>query len=107
MTRFEIIDAPTLKSWLDRKEAILIDVRELPEYKEAHIPGSILIPVKNCFPDSLPQNPDKKIVFHCKSGMRSGSACDLCARQLEGRQFYNLDGGIAAWIKAGYEVVSA
>ena len=37
MVEIKTLDPKTLKSWLDKNEAILIDVREPSEYKEAHI----------------------------------------------------------------------
>ena len=39
------ITAHELKFWLDNNEAQVVDVREPSEYKEGHIPGSILIPL--------------------------------------------------------------
>lgn len=107
MTNIKTIDAATLKDWMEKDEAVLIDVREVSEYQQAHIPGSILIPVSACHPGGLPQNPDKKIVFHCKSGMRAGSACQTCMHAIRNEEAYNLKGGIEAWIAAGYPVQSA
>ncbi len=104
MNKVRPVDPKTLKQWLDDGEAILIDVREVEEYNEASIPGSILVPVNNCGPEILPRNPDKKIVFHCRSGARGSSACEACARAMGDRDIYNLDGGIEAWIAEGFEV---
>ncbi len=101
MNEVQPVDPHTLKKWLDAGEAILIDVREVDEYSEACIPGSILVPVNNCGPEILPKNPDKKIVFHCKSGARG---CKACARTMIDQVIYNLEGGIDAWIAAGFEV---
>ena len=64
----------TLKQWIDEGQNIqIIDVREPAEYEIVSIPGSTLIP-KNEFImgealSKLPQ--DKRIVLHCKSGVRS------------------------------------
>jgi adenylyltransferase/sulfurtransferase len=42
-------------------------------------------------------NSDELIVVHCKSGVRSASACKTLL--LAGfKQVYNLEGGILAWI---------
>lgn len=106
MNEVKPVDPKTLKQWLDAREAVLIDVREVEEYNEACIPGSILVPVNNCGPEILPQNPDKKIVFHCKSGVRSNKACETCARAMTDKVIYNLEGGIEAWIAEGFEVKS-
>lgn len=106
MSEPKLVDAKTLKLWLDAGEAILIDVREVDEYNEAYIPGSILVPVNSCSPEILPQNPDKKLVFHCKAGLRGDKACEVCARAITDKVVYNLDGGIDAWIAEGFEVKS-
>ena len=104
MSDVRSVDAKTLKIWLDAGEAILIDVREIEEYNEAYIPGSILVPVNNCGPEILPQNPDKKIVFHCKAGVRGNKACEMCARAVTDKLVYNFEGGIEAWIEEGFKV---
>ncbi|MCK5374033.1 MAG: rhodanese-like domain-containing protein [Alphaproteobacteria bacterium] len=104
MNGVQPVDPKTLKRWLDAGEAILIDVREVDEYNKAYISGSILIPVKNCGPEILPQNPDKKIVFHCKSDEHIEKACEVCARAITGPVTYNLEGGIEAWTAEGFEV---
>lgn len=101
------VDPQTLHKWLQNNEAILIDVREADEYKVAHIPGSILMPVGTCNAGKLPLNPDKKIVFHCKSGTRGGMACQQCVQGFEGHSLYNLDGGIENWIKQNFETQSS
>ncbi|MCB1682665.1 MAG: rhodanese-like domain-containing protein [Rhodospirillales bacterium] len=104
MSKIEAVDCKTLKSWLDHGEAVLIDVREVEEYNAAHIKGSILIPVGTCSASSVPHHPDKKIVFHCKAGVRGGKACEVCAKDMPEKTVYNLTGGIDAWIAQGYPV---
>ena len=104
MSSVKSVDCATLKQWLDADEAIVIDVREVDEYNAAHIKGAILIPVGTCSPASVPRNPNKKIVFHCKAGIRGGKACDVCAQALPDKAVYNLEGGLDAWIAAGYPV---
>jgi adenylyltransferase/sulfurtransferase len=86
-----------LKARLDRGEDVFIlDVRNPPEYQISRIPGSTLIPLP-----SLPQrlaelNPDREIVVHCKSGMRSQQAIGIL-RQQGFTNLKNLKGGILAW----------
>ena len=104
MRKTETVPPETLKNWLDNDEAIVIDVREIEEYNAAHIKGAILIPVGTCSASSLPHNPNKKIVFHCKAGVRGGKACDICAKAIPEQTVYNLAGGLDAWIAKGYPV---
>ena len=107
MSTVRSIDAPTLKAWLENDEAILVDVRDVEEYKDVHIPGAILMPLSVFRVESAPLNPDKKLVFHCKAGKRGDSACMKSAEHAHQRIVYNLEGGIGAWIEAGYPTKAA
>ncbi|HHM21406.1 MAG TPA: molybdopterin-synthase adenylyltransferase MoeB [Bacteroidetes bacterium] len=74
----------------------LIDVREPHEYAIAHLNGE-LIPLA-AIPDAAHKIArDKKVIIHCRSGVRSATAI----RQLEDlfgfENLYNLKGGILAW----------
>lgn len=104
MTQIRGIDAPTLKQWMDKGEVLLIDVRETDEYKEAHIPGALHIPLGECVPGNIPHDPDRHLVFHCKKGKRGGMACEACSGGLPDDEIWNLEGGIDAWIEAGLPV---
>jgi molybdopterin/thiamine biosynthesis adenylyltransferase/rhodanese-related sulfurtransferase len=95
------ITVTELKEMIDDKDDFyLIDVREPSEFEIVRIPGSTLIP-KQGFLDgtalsSLPQ--DKKIVLHCKSGVRSAE----CLAILKGAGFadaVHVAGGVIAWAK--------
>ncbi|MER6400659.1 MULTISPECIES: adenylyltransferase/sulfurtransferase MoeZ [unclassified Kitasatospora] len=94
------ITSKQLKQWQDDKEDIfLIDVREPGEYEIVNIPGAVLIP-KNEFLmgnalESLPQ--DRKIVLHCKSGVRSAEVLAV----VKAAGFSNavhLGGGVLGWV---------
>ena len=92
-------DADTVKAWLDAGEAVLIDVREMPEYQRAHIAGAMLVPLSAFDPTRIPQD-GGKVVLQCAVGARSASACAYLQSQgLE--NLYNLRGGINAWAAAG------
>ncbi|MBL1148315.1 MAG: rhodanese-like domain-containing protein [Pseudomonadota bacterium] len=104
MSKIEMVDCKTLKEWLDKDEAVVIDVREIAEYDAAHIKDAILIPVGTCSTDTVPHTPGKKIVFHCKAGLRGSKACEICAKGLPETTVYNLQGGLDAWIAQGYPV---
>jgi adenylyltransferase/sulfurtransferase len=40
---------------------------------------------------------EKKVVIHCRSGMRSASVINALERQFGFTNLYNLKGGILAW----------
>ncbi|MFE5587112.1 adenylyltransferase/sulfurtransferase MoeZ [Kitasatospora sp. NPDC056531] len=94
------ITSKQLKQWQDDEEDIyLIDVREPGEYEIVNIPGAVLIP-KNEFlmGDALEKLPqDRKIVLHCKSGVRSAEVLAV----VKAAGFANavhLGGGVLGWV---------
>jgi len=74
----------------------LLDVRQPKEYEEGHLPGAILIPLKE-LPGRLAElDRDKPVIAYCAVGGRSKAA----AQFLAGKDFanvYNMAGGIKAW----------
>ena len=48
--RIQEIDAATLKGWLERGEALLVDVREPSEHASERIPGARLVPLSTFAP---------------------------------------------------------
>lgn len=102
-TRIETIDAATLHEWMAEDAVLLIDVREAQEHTRAHIPGATLKSLSRLGTAELPDAGGRKVVVYCASGMRSLMAADrLLADHYGG--VGNLDGGIAAWQLAGYQV---
>lgn len=95
------IDAHTVRDWLNRGEAVLVDVREEAEYAEERIPGTLPFPLSRFDPGRLPGEPGKKTVLTCFIGGRSAQA----AAQLFAAghsQAFQLDGGLFAWKEAGF-----
>jgi adenylyltransferase/sulfurtransferase len=90
----------TLKEWIDEGENIqIIDVREPAEYEIVSIPGSTLIP-KNEFImgealSKLPQ--DKRIVLHCKSGVRSAEVLAI-VKAAGFSDAVHVGSGIVGWV---------
>ena len=87
------IDASTAKSWLDRGEAILIDVREAGEHARENIAGAKLVPLSSFDPAKVPGAPGKRLVVHCLSGRRATDAQNRLAAA--GIDAIVLTGGIA------------
>ncbi len=98
------VDAKTLKIWLDKKEAILIDVRETAEHVAKNIPIAKLIPLGILCGDILPDITGKKLVLHCGGGGRGGRACEKLLFENPNIEVYNLAGGLRSWHAAGYEI---
>ena len=97
------ITASELKKILDKDEVLLIDVREPAEHRSECIDGACLIPLSEISIDKLPST-KRLVVIHCRSGKRSA---DACAKLLKDNPFLDvasLEGGIVAWIQAGFKV---
>lgn len=94
------IDARELQARLAQAEKpFLLDVRETHEYADAHIAGSVLIPLGmlQARMHELPRN--RGIVCVCRSGNRSGTAARMLAAS--GFSAVNLSGGMIGWARAG------
>ncbi|MFC4905816.1 adenylyltransferase/sulfurtransferase MoeZ [Actinomadura gamaensis] len=94
------ISVHDLKAMQERGEDIfLVDVREPNEYEIVSIPGATLIPkgefLNGSALERLPQ--DKKIVLHCKSGVRSAEALAVVKNAGFGDAVH-VGGGIVAWV---------
>lgn len=81
------------------EDFVLIDVREPNEFEINKIPGAVLIPKGEFLNgNALEQLPsDKKIVLHCKSGVRSAE----CLAIVKGAGYsdaVHVGGGVVAWV---------
>lgn len=88
------------------KDLCLIDVRELDEWQEMHIPGALHLPkdtVCACIETHVPDR-NQPIYLHCRGGVRSLYAAQQLAA-IGYTQLYSVDGGIAQWQACGYPVV--
>ena len=103
---YKNLSSAQFEKLIKNPEVQLLDVRTLDEYAEGHIPGSLLINVKDTtnFPatvDSL-LNKKKDVAVYCRSGRRSRAAAELLVKK--GFKVYNLDKGILNWIEEGRDI---
>ncbi|MBE1534382.1 adenylyltransferase/sulfurtransferase MoeZ [Actinomadura algeriensis] len=94
------ISVHDLKAMQERDDDIfLVDVREPNEYEIVSIPGATLIPkgdfLNGSALEKLPQ--DKKIVLHCKSGVRSAEALAV-VKNAGFADAVHVGGGVVAWV---------
>ena len=87
------VSADSLQAWLDRKEAVLVDVRRKDEIGVSQIPGSL---TKKQYEEHQQEYAGLKIVPYCTIGYRSGKYAHKLGK--EGVAVYNLAGGILAWV---------
>lgn len=83
--------------------ATVIDVRELHEYVEGHVPGARLIPLGTIAERVGDVPSDGETLLICRSGARSLKAGEILLSH--GLRVINVAGGTLAWIDAGHRVV--
>jgi rhodanese-related sulfurtransferase len=90
---------------INRKDAVIVDVREPNEFKGGHIPNARNIPAGQITErgKELDKLKSKPLLLVCQTGNRSTQAC---AGLVTGgfAQAVALSGGMAAWQQAGMPV---
>jgi molybdopterin/thiamine biosynthesis adenylyltransferase/rhodanese-related sulfurtransferase len=104
-TRAEIseVDAKSAKA-LDG--ALGVDVREIDEWEQGHLPGAVLVPRGNLESRIERIAPDKSqpVVLYCAVGARSAFSAKSLA-ELGYTDVHSLAGGIEDWKRDGLEIV--
>lgn len=84
--------------------AALLDVREVDEFAEAHVPGAMLLPLSE-LPSRLDEVPTvEALLIICKAGGRSMKAAEVLAAR--GIDVTNVAGGMVAWMASGREIAT-
>jgi adenylyltransferase/sulfurtransferase len=91
------VSVKELKSMQDNGEDFqLIDVREPYEFEIANLAGE-LIPLDTVIANQNRISRDKKVIVHCRSGVRSANAIIALQDSYKFDNLYNLKGGILAY----------
>jgi hydroxyacylglutathione hydrolase len=79
----------------------VLDVRELTEWREGHIPGSLHRPYHDLhsLPDEI--DPARPVAAICASGQRSATAASLLAAHGARDVIHVVDGGVPLWGRLG------
>ncbi|WP_063774825.1 rhodanese-like domain-containing protein [Kitasatospora azatica] len=85
-------------------DALLLDVREQDEWDAGHAEGALHIPMSQ-FVARLGEVPDSPLYVLCRVGGRSAQVVQYLVGQ--GREAFNVDGGMFAWEQAGRPLVSS
>lgn len=80
----------------DKNEIVLIDVRTPQEFMFEHVEGALLMPLAFFKAEKLPGQSDKRIVFHCGSGVRSERVA-RAALDSGFARVAHMEGGFGAW----------
>ncbi|HEY9437663.1 MAG TPA: rhodanese-like domain-containing protein [Streptomyces sp.] len=99
------VDEARARTGGDGPGAVLLDVREKPEWKAGHAPGAVHAPLTGLVSGAaLPRAArGRPLVVICRSGHRSQQAAKLLAER--GADAVDVKGGMNAWAAAGHPVV--
>jgi rhodanese-related sulfurtransferase len=105
-TEFDTVDVAALRALVDRHDPLrLVDVRTPAEYRAIHARGAISIPLDQLDRTALESLPGEGPVYViCRSGARSGKACEQLVREGAGMPVVSVRGGTDAWERAGLPV---
>jgi rhodanese-related sulfurtransferase len=86
----------------DPDGTVVIDVRRYDEWVTGHVTGAIHIPVDD-LTDRISEIPtNRKLLFICAAGVRSGLACEMAvAMGYETENLINIEDGTPSWIAMG------
>ncbi|MES9833430.1 MAG: rhodanese-like domain-containing protein [Candidatus Thiodiazotropha sp. LLP2] len=99
------LDPSAATDLINRKEAVIVDVRPVSDFNKGHIINAINIP-SNGFASQigvLSKHKDKPIIVSCRSGAQSSSACQQL-KKAGYEEVFNLKGGILAWQSANLPI---
>jgi rhodanese-related sulfurtransferase len=98
---------PDRAARLQHGGALLVDVREPAEIARAAIPGAASLPLSRLDATPLGAVPGQTVVFLCRSGARTSMQAARLAAKAAGHEAFVLQGGLAAWQRAGLPVQQA
>lgn len=83
----------------------IVDVRDVEEWNDGHIDGTMLLPLDRLGERYQELDPNRPLILVCRSGRRSL----LAAQALTDAGFSNaksMNGGLIAWVEMGKRLVS-
>jgi rhodanese-related sulfurtransferase len=98
------IDPAAARDLIQKRDAVIIDVREADEFASCRIPRSRHIPLRQIGRriNELEKYRERPILLNCRSGSRSAKACSLLRKN--GYEAYNLRGGLVGWARANMSI---
>ena len=99
------VDSDEARQIIDREGdgVLVVDVRRDDEWVSGHVTGAVHIPVDDLLGrmDELPQ--DRKLLFICAAGVRSGLACEMASSMgYSSENLYNIEDGTPTWIERNH-----
>ncbi|CAN5522517.1 MBL fold hydrolase [soil metagenome] len=96
--RLPLVDLPAR---VESGDLQVLDVREVQEWEQGHIPGSVLAPWHDikAAPDGV--DPARPVAVVCGSGQRAATAASLVQRHGVADVIHVIDGGVPKWKSLG------
>jgi rhodanese-related sulfurtransferase len=88
------------------EELQILDVREVTEFEEGHIAGSISAPWHDLLSTPAGVDISRPIATICAGGVRAGTAASLLALHGADDVLHVVDGGVRRWLEIGKELVA-
>ncbi len=87
----------------DSENTVVVDVRRDDEWVTGHVTGAIHINIDE-LADRIDEAPrDKRLLFICAAGVRSGLACEVASSMgYDTENLYNIEDGTPSWIAGGH-----
>ena len=103
LNKINMISGNQILEIIKNKENIIVDTREINEYKnEGIIRNSLLIPFSKIKDEYIKLPKDKNIYFLCKVGFRGVSSLTFLKRLGYKNNLYNFDGGLIEIKNSGF-----
>lgn len=86
---------------INRRDAVVIDVRDTAEFESGHIPNARHLPVAEMEKrfKEIEKFKQRPVIVNCRSGTRAAAACGLL-RKNGFEEVFVLKGGILGWQQA-------
>ena len=104
-SRIEEVDPSAVREQVSNG-AVVIDVREVDEWSNGHIPGAKHVPksyLESRIEGAAPER-DQHVILYCQSGNRSAWAARTLIEDLGYDNVESMTGGFTLWKDRGYEV---
>ena len=103
MTKLCYLSAEEAKQHSQSQDIIMVDVRHEEDFRHSHIKDAQHLDSHSVEEFVESTNKQKQLIIYCYHGISSRSFANYLLNQ-GFEKVYSMDGGFAAWCKAGYPI---